>query len=1086
MKKFIRSIVIALMLLCTLSLVACKDPEPDKLTDQDVVNAAKESFTINVTEATQNFTLPTTAVGGVTVSWASNDAAIVISGQNATVTRPAYEDGNKSVTLTATLAKGDASATKNFTVIVICLEDVQKIEALTVAEAIATDQGETVTVRGIVSGFHYGKYKDELSIQACYITDETGTVYVYGYQVAQEVEKGDDVVLEATIGQYNGYTQLTSPVLVQTVSKGNDIPTEGAKTDKTIADISADLAGNYTAAAYIFEGVQIKKIVGSDYINYAVEDKTGKAINIYSSADSVEFEWLEEYLGKELKVLFAVNSQNSKGTKWRGHVLDVLEVIGDWGGGSTSGTKATVTEILAAAANLEHQAKLEGNYEATGTVTSIVTAYDASFGNVTFMLSDGTNEIECYRTNGTSAASVQVGDTVTVVGEVQKYNEKIEFAYATITARTAGEGGGNQGGNEGGNEGGNTGTGETGSATAPLTVAQALAAGQGTKLFVKGVVSGFHYSTSVQGFYITDNTGTVYVFGNQVAATVNVGDEIIFEAELGQHNGFVQLTYPTLSSTVSTGNTISIEGAVTDKTVAQIAANLSGNFAGAAYIFEGVQIKKIDGGSYINYVLEDKAGNAINLYSSGNSSEFAVFDEYANKELKVLFAINSQNSNKNKWRGHVLEVLEVIGDWTTGGNEGGNEGGNTGGNEGGNEGGNTGTTGLITSPVAGTAYKMAMTISGGKVVYLTGEMSGYYGATTENATSGADVFFEEVSGGYNLYFMKGGVKTYIVITISGTHFNITFQASAGYVWTWDTTYNTDGTKVFLGTHGTFNTFGGSNYDSYIATSYPANFYGEGGGNTGGNEGGNEGGNTGGNEGGNETSESTVSEVLSATAGLAEGATSTTIYTTTGVITGINAAYDAQYGNVSFYLSDGTKEILVYRATGAEAANVKKGDTVTVVGKVKNYFKTFEFVEVEITARTPGAEVEEEVADVVISFNDVANRTTFTTSQQVWAQNGITVTNNKTSSSNEIVDYANPARFYKNSSLTVAYSSNITKIVIYTDGGKCYTGSETISGATLSVAGGVMTIELTTPATSFTISTLATQVRATKIEIFTAK
>ena len=55
-----------------------------------------------------------------------------------------------------------------------------------------------------------------------------------------------------------------------------------------------------------------------------------------------------------------------------------------------------------------------------------------------------------------------------------------------------------------------------------------LAAGQGTKLFVKGVVSGYHYSTSVQGYYITDATGTVYVYGSQVAATVNVGDEIIF------------------------------------------------------------------------------------------------------------------------------------------------------------------------------------------------------------------------------------------------------------------------------------------------------------------------------------------------------------------------------------------------------------------------------------------------------------------------------------------------------------------------------------------------------------------------------
>ena len=120
MKKLFRGLLMLLMVLCTFTLVACgDDPEPDKLTDQQVVDAAKTALSINVTKATTDFTLPTTAAGGVTVSWASNDASIVISGQNAAVTRPAFEDGDKSVTLTATLAKGDASATKDFTVDII-------------------------------------------------------------------------------------------------------------------------------------------------------------------------------------------------------------------------------------------------------------------------------------------------------------------------------------------------------------------------------------------------------------------------------------------------------------------------------------------------------------------------------------------------------------------------------------------------------------------------------------------------------------------------------------------------------------------------------------------------------------------------------------------------------------------------------------------------------------------------------------------------------------------------------------------------------------------------------------------------------
>ena len=66
-------------------------------------------------------------------------------------------------------------------------------------------------------------------------------------------------------------------------------------------------------------------------------------------------------------------------------------------------------------------------------------------------------------------------------------------------------------------------------------------------------------------------------------------------------------------------------------------------------------------------------------------------------------------------------------------------------------------------------------------------------------------------------------------------------------------------------------------------------------------------------------------------------------------------------------------------------------------------------------------------EATISFADAANRIEFDTSVQVWEQNGITITNNKGSGSN-IADYADPARFYKNSELIIAYPG-MTKIVI---------------------------------------------------------
>ena len=65
----------------------------------------------------------------------------------------------------------------------------------------------------------------------------------------------------------------------------------------------------------------------------------------------------------------------------------------------------------------------------------------------------------------------------------------------------------------------------------------------------------------------------------------------------------------------------------------------------------------------------------------------------------------------------------------------------------------------------------------------------------------------------------------------------------------------------------------------------------------------------------------------------------------------------------------------------------------------------------------------------LSFADKAQRTSYSTTQQVWKQNGITFTNNKFSSTSNVGDYANPARLYKNSEIIVECDlGNITQIV----------------------------------------------------------
>ena len=53
----------------------------------------------------------------------------------------------------------------------------------------------------------------------------------------------------------------------------------------------------------------------------------------------------------------------------------------------------------------------------------------------------------------------------------------------------------------------------------------------------------------------------------------------------------------------------------------------------------------------------------------------------------------------------------------------------------------------------------------------------------------------------------------------------------------------------------------------------------------------------------------------------------------------------------------------------------------------------------------------------LSFANKAQRTSLSTSKQVWEQNGIKLTNDKGSSTSNVADYANPARFYKSSKIS---------------------------------------------------------------------
>lgn len=114
----------------------------------------------------------------------------------------------------------------------------------------------------------------------------------------------------------------------------------------------------------------------------------------------------------------------------------------------------------------------------------------------------------------------------------------------------------------------------------------------------------------------------------------------------------------------------------------------------------------------------------------------------------------------------------------------------------------------------------------------------------------------------------------------------------------------------------------------------------------------------------------------------------------------------------------------------------------------------------------------------ISFASADHRESQTTSKQVWKNDGIIFTNNKSASTNNVVSNTNPVRLYANSELVFEAPGNILKIVVNCDTASYANAlkNSITSGAEVTVNGMVVTIVPNEDATTFTVAKLSAQTR----------
>lgn len=223
----------------------------ENLTDQQKVDYAKLALYYPKSEITENINLPTTLPTGVTISWQSNNEAVIDT--EGKVTRG---EEDKTVKLTATITSGSVTATKEFTF------NVPAEGVLTIAEARTKDKDTNVEIEGFVT---------RLIGSSAFIQDETAGIYVYKPKDSTALVVGNKVNVKGKIDIYSKAIQIGSGATVTKVSENHTVT---ATSYNTVADLQkANPQGMF---------VELKNLEVTNVPNAA--DKSSYSVTVKDSA----------------------------------------------------------------------------------------------------------------------------------------------------------------------------------------------------------------------------------------------------------------------------------------------------------------------------------------------------------------------------------------------------------------------------------------------------------------------------------------------------------------------------------------------------------------------------------------------------------------------------------------------------------------------------------------------------------------------------------------------------------------------------------------------------------------------------------
>ena len=423
----------------------------------------------------------------------------------------------------------------------------------TVAEFIAAEESSTqpyILVGKIGGNINttYGNFD---------LTDETGTVYVYGltatnlgYGASNDksyaslgLVAGDEIKIIGYRGSYGDKVEVMYAYFVEKV--GGDTPPTPPTTDPIEVSISEfNAAAESSTQKYILVGT-MSNITSTTYGNFDLTDETGASVYVYGlTATDLGYGAKND---KSFANLGLAEGDKIKIIGYRGSYNDKIEVVYAYFvekvGGDTPPTPPTTDPIEVSISEFNAAAESSTQkYILVGTMSNITST---TYGN--FDLTDETGasvyvygltatDLGYGAKNDKSFANLGLaeGDKIKIIGYRGSYNDKIEVVYAYFVEKVGGD---------------------TPPAEETLTVSEILALQSGVACDSKPSLV---VALTARGFVATDGTKNVYVYtqGTNFGGIAKIGDMVKFSGVKGEYNGAPQVATITSVEVVSSNNNV--------------------------------------------------------------------------------------------------------------------------------------------------------------------------------------------------------------------------------------------------------------------------------------------------------------------------------------------------------------------------------------------------------------------------------------------------------------------------------------------------------------------------------------------------